>query len=128
MWTDCSTSSTIRTCRCKSSLQARRIPGRTGKQLIQQVYRQVRRAETSGRLVFLEDYDMNLARYLVQGVDVWMNTPSSDGSKRHLRDEGRAQRCVEFFRVGAVAEAFNGKNGWAIGEDKDIDAPEAAGS
>ena len=46
-----------------------------GKQLIQQVYRQVKRAETGGRLVFVEDYDMNLARYLVQGVDVWMNTP-----------------------------------------------------
>ncbi len=44
-----------------------------GKQLIQQVYRQVKRAETGGRLVFIEDYDMNLARYLVQGVDVWMN-------------------------------------------------------
>ena len=46
-----------------------------GKQLIQKVYRTVKKAETGGRLVFLEDYDMNLARYLVQGVDVWMNTP-----------------------------------------------------
>ena len=41
-----------------------------GKQLIQKVYRTIKRAETGGRLVFLEDYDMNLARYLVQGVDV----------------------------------------------------------
>jgi starch phosphorylase len=40
-----------------------------GKQLIQKVYREVKRAENGGRLVFVEDYDMNLARYLVQ---VWM--------------------------------------------------------
>ena len=46
-----------------------------GKQLIQQVYQTVKKAETGGRIVFIEDYDMNLARYLVQGVDVWMNTP-----------------------------------------------------
>jgi starch phosphorylase len=46
-----------------------------GKLLIQEVYRAVKKAEFGGRLVFLDDYDMNLARYLVQGVDVWMNTP-----------------------------------------------------
>ncbi len=46
-----------------------------GKMLIQDVYRMVKKSESGGRLVFLEDYDMNLARYLVQGVDVWMNTP-----------------------------------------------------
>jgi starch phosphorylase len=46
-----------------------------GKLIIQQVYRQLKRAEFAGRIVFLEDYDINLARYLVQGVDVWMNNP-----------------------------------------------------
>jgi alpha-glucan phosphorylase-like protein len=46
-----------------------------GKELIQEVYRIVKKSENGGRLVFLEDYDMNLARYLVQGVDVWLNTP-----------------------------------------------------
>ena len=46
-----------------------------GKLLIQEVYRTVKDARMGGRLVFLEDYDMNLARYLVQGVDVWLNTP-----------------------------------------------------
>ena len=46
-----------------------------GKLLIQQVYRAVKDTRAGGRLIFLEDYDINLARYLVQGVDVWMNTP-----------------------------------------------------
>ena len=47
-----------------------------GKLVIQEVYRMVKDARTGGRLVFLEDYDMNLARLMVQGVDVWMNTPA----------------------------------------------------
>ncbi|HRE29693.1 MAG TPA: glycogen/starch/alpha-glucan phosphorylase, partial [Anaerolineales bacterium] len=46
-----------------------------GKKVIQEVYRQLKRAEFAGRIAFLEDYDINLARYLVQGVDVWMNNP-----------------------------------------------------
>ncbi len=97
-----------------------------GKQLIQQVFRQVKRAETGGRLVFLEDYDMNLARYLVQGVDIWMNTP-----RRPMEASGTSGMKAALngglnFSVldGWWREAFNGENGWAIGEDKDIDAPD----
>jgi starch phosphorylase len=97
-----------------------------GKQLIQQVYRQVKRAETSGRLVFLEDYDMNLARYLVQGVDVWMNTPRRPMEASGTSGMKAALNGALNFSVldGWWREAFNGHNGWAIGEDKDMDAPE----
>ncbi len=102
-----------------------------GKQLIQQVYRQVKRAETGGRLVFLEDYDMNLARYLVQGVDVWMNTP-----RRPLEASGTSGMKAALngalnFSVldGWWREAFDGTNGWAIGNDEGIQSlvePDAA--
>jgi len=92
-----------------------------GKQLIQQVYRQVKRAEMGGRIVFLEDYDMNLARYLVQGVDVWMNTP-----RRPLEASGTSGMKAALngalnFSVldGWWREAYNGYNGWSIGEDKE---------
>ncbi|MCL4527892.1 MAG: alpha-glucan family phosphorylase [Chloroflexi bacterium] len=97
-----------------------------GKQLIQQVYRQVKRAETSGRLVFLEDYDMNLARYLVQGVDVWMNTPRRPMEASGTSGMKAALNGALNFSVldGWWREAFNGQNGWAIGDDKDIDSPE----
>ena len=95
-----------------------------GKQLIQQVYRQVKRAETGGRLVFLEDYDMNLARYLVQGVDVWMNTP-----RRPLEASGTSGMKAALngalnFSVldGWWREAYNGQNGWAIGQDKELES------
>jgi starch phosphorylase len=97
-----------------------------GKQLIQKIYRQVKRAETAGRLVFVEDYDMNLARYLVQGVDVWLNTP-----RRPLEASGTSGmkaglNGVLNFSVmdGWWRESYNGSNGWAIGEDKDHLSPE----
>ncbi len=46
-----------------------------GKELIQQIASLARQPELGRHLVFLEDYDMAVARYLVQGVDVWLNTP-----------------------------------------------------
>jgi len=95
-----------------------------GKQLIQQVYRQVKRAETGGRIVFIEDYEMNLARYLVQGVDVWMNTP-----RRPLEASGTSGMKAALngalnFSVldGWWREAYNGHNGWSIGEDRELES------
>jgi starch phosphorylase len=92
-----------------------------GKQLIQQVYRQVKRAETGGRIVFLEDYDMNLARYLVQGVDVWMNTPRRPMEASGTSGMKAALNGALNFSVldGWWREAYNGYNGWAIGEDRE---------
>jgi starch phosphorylase len=94
-----------------------------GKLLIQTLYREIKRAETGGRLVFLEDYDMNLARYLVQGVDVWMNTP-----RRPLEASGTSgmkaaiNGALNFSILdGWWREAYNGVNGWAIGEDRGLD-------
>ncbi len=46
-----------------------------GKELIQQIATLAREPQFHRRLVFLEDYDLSVARYLVQGVDVWLNTP-----------------------------------------------------
>ncbi len=96
-----------------------------GKQIIQDVYRHVKRAEVSGRLVFLEDYDMNLARYLVQGVDIWMNTPRRPMEASGTSGMKAALNGVVNFSVldGWWREAFNGRNGWAIGTDEDIDSP-----
>ncbi|MGE5379024.1 MAG: alpha-glucan family phosphorylase [Bacteroidota bacterium] len=96
-----------------------------GKQLIQQVYRQVKRAETGGRIVFIEDYDMNLARYLVQGVDVWMNTPRRPYEASGTSGMKAAVNGALNFSVldGWWREAYNGHNGWSIGEDRDLGSP-----
>ncbi len=101
-----------------------------GKLLIQRLYREIKRAETGGRLVFLEDYDMNLARYLVQGVDVWMNTPRRPMEASGTSGMKAAMNGALNFSIldGWWREAYNGRNGWAIGEDRglDLDAlPEA---
>ena len=96
-----------------------------GKMLIQEVYRTVKKAENGGRLVFLEDYDMNLARYLVQGVDVWLNTPRRPHEASGTSGMKAAMNGVLNFSVldGWWREGYNGKNGWAIGGDVDYDNP-----
>lgn len=97
-----------------------------GKLLIQEVYRTVKKAENGGRLVFLEDYDMNLARYLIQGVDVWLNTPRRPHEASGTSGQKAAMNGVLNFSVldGWWREAYNGRNGWAIGEDREYNNPD----
>jgi starch phosphorylase len=96
-----------------------------GKMLIQEVYRMVKKSESGGRMVFLEDYDMNLARYLVQGVDVWLNTPRRPNEASGTSGQKAAMNGVLNFSVldGWWREGYNGKNGWAIGLDRDVEDP-----
>jgi starch phosphorylase len=97
-----------------------------GKRLIQEVYQRVKRAENGGRLVFLQDYDLNLARYLIQGVDVWLNTPRRPNEASGTSGQKAAVNGVLNCSVsdGWWREAYNGQNGWAIGEDQAYDDPE----
>ncbi len=94
-----------------------------GKMLIQEVYRSVKKAENGGRIVFIEDYDMNLARYLVQGVDIWMNTPRRPNEASGTSGMKAAVNGALNFSVldGWWREAYNGDNGWAIGPDAELD-------
>ncbi len=89
------------------------------KKLLQYVYNMARDREFQGRIAFLEDYDMRLARYLVQGVDVWLNTPrrlqeasGTSGMKAVLN--GALHLSVP---DGWWPEAYNGNNGWSIGDE-----------
>ncbi len=96
-----------------------------GKLIIQQVYRAVKDSRAGGRLVFLEDYDMNMARYLVQGVDVWLNNPRRPNEASGTSGMKAALNGGLNFSVmdGWWREGFNGQNGWAIGEDTDAGDP-----
>jgi len=69
---------------------------------------------------------MNVARYLVQGVDVWLNTPRRPMEASGTSGMKAGLNGVLNFSIldGWWREAYNGKNGWAIGEDKDPAAPE----
>lgn len=97
-----------------------------GKRLIQEVYRAVKDNRSAGRLVFIEDYDMNIARHLVQGVDVWLNNP-----RRPMEASGTSGMKAALngglnFSVldGWWCEGFNGLNGWSIGEDTEYANPD----
>ncbi len=87
-----------------------------GKALIQDIYNLAKHNQLGGRVAFIEDYDMHVARYLVQGVDVWLNTPlrpreasGTSGMKASLN--GAPNLSV---LDGWWAEGYNGANGWAI--------------
>jgi starch phosphorylase len=97
-----------------------------GKLLIQEVYKVVKQAEFGGQLVFLEDYDMNLARYLVQGVDVWLNTPRRPNEASGTSGQKAALNGVLNLSIldGWWCEGFNGRNGWAIGEEMNFADPD----
>jgi glycogen phosphorylase len=87
-----------------------------GKCLIQQVYKLARDLDFRGRIVFMEDYDLHLARYLVQGVDVWLNTPRLPLEASGTSGMKAALNGVPHLSVldGWWYEGYNGANGWAI--------------
>jgi starch phosphorylase len=91
------------------------------KQLLRQVYNIATQKEFRGRIFFVEDYEMHIAHYLVQGVDVWLNTPrylqeacGTSGMKASLN--GVLHLSI---RDGWWHEGYNGSNGWAIGNSSD---------
>lgn len=98
-----------------------------GKRVIQDVYRTLKRAEYAGRVAFLEDYDIGMARYLVQGVDVWMNTPRRPMEASGTSGMKAAINGALNFSIldGWWQEGFNGENGWAIGDETLLPDPEA---
>lgn len=89
-----------------------------GKELIQQVYRMSRQPELLGKIVFVEDYDMNIARHLIAGVDVWVNTPRRPHEASGTSGQKAALNGVPSFSIldGWWDEGYDGTNGWAIGD------------
>jgi len=96
-----------------------------GKLLIQQVYRAAKDYRFAGRIVFLEDYDLNIARLMVQGVDVWLNTPRRPNEASGTSGMKAALNGTLNFSIldGWWREGYNGSNGWAIGDETDYDDP-----
>ena len=88
-----------------------------GKELIQSIVRKTRDAQFEDWVVFVEDYDMSVARHLVQGVDVWLNNPRRPQEASGTSGEKALLNGVLNFSVldGWWAEAYNGINGFAIG-------------
>lgn len=88
-----------------------------GKHFIQEIANLRHDPRFAGRVAFIEDYDINVCRHLVQGVDVWLNNP-----RRPLEASGTSGQKVVLngglncsVLDGWWAEAYNGDNGFAIG-------------
>jgi glycogen phosphorylase len=98
-----------------------------GKHLIQEIYRLAKSPEFGGRLAMVENYDMHMARYLVQGVDVWLNTPRPLQEACGTSGQKAAANGVLNLSIldGWWYEGFNGANGWAIHNEIDplLDSP-----
>jgi starch phosphorylase len=92
-----------------------------GKDLIRQVYNRSKEPGLAGRIVFLEGYDINMARYMVQGTDVWLNTPRRPNEASGTSGQKAALNGAPSFSVldGWWLEGYNRSNGWVIGENKE---------
>jgi glycogen phosphorylase len=96
-----------------------------GKRLIQELVQFVNHGGTRTRMVFLEDYDMRVARALVQGVDVWLNNPrrpfeASGTSGMKVVPNGGLNLSV---LDGWWDEGFEPGVGWAIGDRSELSDP-----
>jgi starch phosphorylase len=91
-----------------------------GKRLLQQIAELVHDSRFADKVVFVEDYDINVGRHFVQGVDVWLNSPrrpyeaSGTSGQKVVLNGGLNLSILD----GWWAEAYDGLNGFAIGSGK----------
>jgi phosphorylase/glycogen(starch) synthase len=97
-----------------------------GRDVLKSIVERARRSEFLGRVLFLEDYDLELARLMVQGVDLWLNSPirlqeASGTSGMKAAANGTLHISID---DGWWPEAYDGENGWLIGEPRHYKDPE----
>ena len=90
-----------------------------GKRFMQRIVEIAHHPQLVGKVVFIENYDMNVGRHLVSGADVWLNTP-----RRPLEASGTSGQKIVIhgglnlsIMDGWWREGYNGSNGWSIGDD-----------
>jgi starch phosphorylase len=95
-----------------------------GKRLIQKIFQAAEDPEFAGRIAFVEDYDQELASYMVHGVDVWLNNPvppleasGTSGMKASLNGVPNLSILDGWWLEGYDPDA---ENGWAFGEEEEI--------
>jgi starch phosphorylase len=97
-----------------------------GQAFIRQIEHYSREPEFVGKIVLLEEYDMDMARHLVQGADLWLNTPirpyEASGTSGQKASLNGLPNCSVLD--GWWAEGFNGHDGWSIGDEREYLNPE----
>ena len=107
-----------------------------GKQLIQTIINLAERPEFRRKLVFLENYDMAVARYMVQGCDIWLNTPlrpleasGTSGMKALANGVINVSTLDGWWdEAWQMGKDSGGDVGWAIGSGESYDGSLPAGS
>ncbi len=101
-----------------------------GKHQLQRVYQRALDSAFGGRVAFVDDYDLHVAHFLVQGCDVWLNTPRKPLEASGTSGMKAALNGVPHLSVGDGwwAEGYTGDNGWLIdgGAQADDEATDAA--
>lgn len=94
-----------------------------GKNLIKEIVHIIRDPELAKHIVFLENYDINVARYLIQGVDVWLNNPrrplEASGTSGMKAPVNGGINCSVLD--GWWCEGYDGDNGWSIGNGEEYE-------
>jgi starch phosphorylase len=98
-----------------------------GKHHLQRVYKHALEPMFGGRVAFVDDYDLHVAHYLVQGCDVWLNTPRKPLEASGTSGMKAALNGVPHLSIGDGwwAEGYNGHNGWLIDGGAPADNQEA---
>jgi glycogen phosphorylase len=99
----------------------------TGKHHLQQVYRRAIDPMFGGRIAFVDDYDLHVAHFLVQGCDVWLNNPRKPLEASGTSGMKASINGVPHLSIGDGwwAEGFTGRNGWLIEGKPSSDDPGA---
>ena len=87
-----------------------------GKHMLQNIYRKALDPAFGGRVAFVEDYDLHVAHFLVQGCDVWLNNPRKPLEASGTSGMKACMNGVPQLSIGDGwwAEGYNGRNGWLI--------------
>jgi len=97
-----------------------------GQELIKQIIEVSKRKEFLGKITFIENYDMEIATKLVQGVDIWLNTPTRPLEASGTSGQKAVMNGVINFSVldGWWAEGYMEKAGWALKEEVTFEYPQ----
>jgi glycogen phosphorylase len=87
-----------------------------GRELIHRIYQFSKAHDLGGHIAFVEDYDMHVAKFLVQGVDVWLNNPRPPLEASGTSGQKAALNGAPNLSVldGWWKEGYDGRNGWAV--------------
>lgn len=96
---------------------------KAGQDLIKRIYEISHIPEFVGKIFFFENYDMEIAKYLIKGVDIWLNTPTRPLEASGTSGEKAVMNGVVNFSVldGWWAEGFRTNAGWALQEEATYD-------